>query len=232
MHTQLVIIQPTSLCNINCRYCYLPNRAVKKRISPETLEQLFKVLFASPFLAENILFAWHAGEPLVLPIDFYELAFQLQERWNLKQVHITNAFQTNATLITQKWCKFFQKHNIKVGVSLDGPQQIHDTNRQDRAGKGTFERAMRGVALLRANNIAYSIISVITSASLHQPDQFWQVFSEQQPVRLGLNPEETEGTNISASFGTDADVQDYKHFLRRLLLLNEEHQDPLPLREF
>ncbi|HTK08735.1 MAG TPA: cyclophane-forming radical SAM/SPASM peptide maturase GrrM/OscB [Ktedonobacteraceae bacterium] len=232
MHTQLVIIQATSLCNINCRYCYLPDRAAARRISPQILEQIFKALFASSFIADEILFLWHAGEPLVLPISFYEQAFQLQERWNVKQVHIVNAFQTNATLITQKWCQFFKTHNVHVGVSIDGPQHIHDANRVNRGGKGTFARTMRGIELLRHNNIPYTAIAVITSSSVGQAELFWQFFSELSPLRLGLNPEEVEGINASSSLHTEENIQRYKEFLKHLLTLNEQAARPVLIREF
>lgn len=233
MRTRLVVIQPTPLCNINCRYCYLPNRATAKRISQETLEQIFKVLFASSFLSDKILFAWHAGEPLVLPIGFYEQAFQLQKRWNLKQIRVINAFQTNAILITQKWCRFFREHDVHIGVSLDGPEQMHDANRVDRIGRGTFQRAARGIELLDANNILYSIISVITDASVRESDLFWHFFSEKRPMSLGLNPEEIEGINTSSSLRTDEDIHYYQNFLKRLLILNDRHPSAaIAIREF
>src|SRR5579859_4658145 len=110
MDTRLVVIQPTSFCNINCRYCYLSSlaRSLPRRIKPETLERIFQVFFTSSFVADEILFVWHAGEPLVLPIGFYERAFQFQQHWNLKHIKVSNAIQTNATLITQKWCQFFR----------------------------------------------------------------------------------------------------------------------------
>lgn len=197
----------------------------------ETLEQIFKSLFASPFVEDEILFLWHASEPLVLPPSFYEQAFQLQQRWNQKQVRVANAFQTNATLITQKWIEFFRKHSIHVGVSLDGPQEIHDANRKDRADRGTYERAMRGIELLRANDIPYTIIAVITSASLQQPDQLWKFFAELRPQRLGLNPEEIEGANTSSSLDKSDAVEQYRAFFQRLLTLNEQSQRPLVIRE-
>ncbi|HEY3992951.1 MAG TPA: cyclophane-forming radical SAM/SPASM peptide maturase GrrM/OscB [Ktedonobacteraceae bacterium] len=223
MRTQLVMIQATAFCNIDCKYCYLPNRAAVRRIKLETLERIFQCLFTSPFIADEILFLWHAGEPLVLPVSFYEQAFALQERWNENKVRISNAFQTNATLITQKWCQFFQEHGVHVGVSLDGPQAIHDARRVDRAGRGTFERAMRGVGLLEANHIAYTAISVITSASVQQPEAFWRFFSTLHPVSVGLNPEEVEGVNESSSLCTEEDVTDYKQFVAKMLELNEQH---------
>ncbi len=231
MQTQLVIIQPTSLCNLDCTYCYLPNRSIARRINPETLEQIFKALFASPFIADEILFVWHASEPLVLPTGFYERAFQLQQRWNHKHIRITNAFQTNATLITQRWCQFFQEHDIHISVSLDGPQPLHDAHRVDKTGKGTFERVMRGVELLRANTIPYTVISVITSTSIQQTDEFWTFFSELRPQRLGLNPEEIEGINVTTSLSQEEDIQQYRAFLQRLLALNEQSEHPLAIRE-
>lgn len=197
----------------------------------ETLEQIFKALFASPFVGDELLFLWHASEPLVLPTSFYEQAFELQQHWNQKQVRIANAFQTNATLITQKWCEFFRRHAIHVGVSLDGPQVIHDANRRDRAGRGTYERAMRGIELLRANDIPYTLIAVITSASVQQPDQLWEFFAELRPQRFGLNPEETEGANTSSSLDQHDAVEQYRAFFQRLITLNEQSQRPLALRE-
>ncbi|HEX7733292.1 MAG TPA: cyclophane-forming radical SAM/SPASM peptide maturase GrrM/OscB [Ktedonobacteraceae bacterium] len=231
MHTQLVVIQPTSFCNIDCQYCYLPGRAIARRMQPETLEQAFKVLFASPFLADEVLILWHAGEPLVLPTGFYERAFQLQQKWNHKQIQVSNAIQTNATLITQRWCQFFQDHHIHVGVSLDGTREMNDARRVDRAKRGTFERAMRGIELLQANNIAFSVISVITELSVQQPDQFWQFFAGLRPYSLGLNPEEAEGVNITSSLHTEEGIRDYKRFIQRLLALNEQSPDPLVIRE-
>src|SRR5215471_1635611 len=105
MYTQLVLIQATSFCNLNCQYCYLPDRALTRRIKLETVERIFQRLFASPFLSNEVLFLWHAGEPLTLPRSFYEQAFELQKRWNEKKLKISNAFQTNGTLINQKWCE-------------------------------------------------------------------------------------------------------------------------------
>lgn len=231
MRTRLVIIQPTSFCNINCRYCYLPQRALTRRMSKETLEQIFKVLLSSSLVGDAITCIWHASEPLTLPMSFYEQAFALQQRWNVQQVRITNAFQTNATLINQRWCDFFKQHAIQIGVSIDGPQYIHDANRIDKQGHGTFERANRGVALLQANAIRFSIIAVITEDAARHPDEMWQFFADLRPTRLGLNPEEVEGINVQSSLRTDEHLQLYKKFIQRLLTLNTQSKQPLRIRE-
>ncbi|WP_172631744.1 cyclophane-forming radical SAM/SPASM peptide maturase GrrM/OscB [Dictyobacter arantiisoli] len=232
MKNQLVVIQPTPFCNINCRYCYLPQRTLSRRMSNATLAQIFQVLCASPFLKDELTCIWHAGEPLVLSIDFYRQAFLLQQQYNVNGLHISNAFQTNATLITQQWCDFIREHDIHVGVSIDGPQYLHDAQRVDRKNRGTFERVLKGIALLRANDIPYSAIAVVTGETVHYPDEFWHFFAELQPSRLGLNPEEVEGCNRHSSLHTLAGIEQYKRFLQRLLSLNEQSQSPLPIREF
>lgn len=233
METRLVVIQPTSFCNLNCQYCYLSSnsRSLLRRIKPETLERIFQVFFASPFVSDEILFVWHAGEPLVLPTGFYERALQFQQHWNLKHVRVSNAIQTNATLITQRWCQFFREHEIHVGVSLDGPRELHNAHRVDRVGRGTFERVMRGIELLQANQIPYTVISVITNSSVRQAERFWTFFADLRPGSLGLNPEEAEGANLVSSLRTEADVAAYKEFVSYLLAFNEKNPQPLMVRE-
>jgi uncharacterized protein len=120
---------------------------------------------------------------------------------------------------------------MNIGVSIDGPQFIHDANRVDRAGKGTFERVMSGIALLRANDIRFSAIAVVTKNSLPYADEFWQFFSKLRPTRLGLNPEEAEGANTSSSLGADAEIEQYRRFFQRLLILNAQSPHPLSIRE-
>ncbi len=230
--TQLVIIQPTPLCNLNCHYCYLPHRTQKHHITLSTLKQIGKVFFSSPFVADEITIVWHASEPLVLPINFYRQAFHFLEGQNTQGVQIQHSFQTNATLITQEWCDFIKQQQIQIGVSIDGPQPIHDAHRVDRAGRGTFARVMRGIELLQKNEIPFSVIAVITQQSLVAAEEIWRFFHELRPERLCLNPEEGEGSNSISSLQGEEAVRKYKHFLRRLFVLNTQADEPLKIREF
>jgi uncharacterized protein len=198
----------------------------------ETLNRIFQCLFSSSFLSGEVLFLWHAGEPLTLPMSFYEQAFALQQSWNERGITITNALQTNATLITEKWCEFFKAHDVHVGVSLDGPQAMHDAHRVDRTGKGTFARSMRGVKLLESNHIAYTVISVITSTSVREPALFWRFFSELHPLSIGLNPEEVEGVNETSSLHSEQHALLYRDFVRQLLAFQEHDPGAPSLREF
>jgi uncharacterized protein len=204
---------------------------VNKRISKGTLSQIFKRLFASPFVAGKLTIVWHAGEPLVLSPSFYEEAFRIALQWNTKDVCVTHSFQTNGTRITQQWCDFFKKHNIQLGVSIDGPKFIHDANRVDWAGKGTFDRVLRGLSLLRENQLPFSIIAVVTRDSVQQADDLWQFFKKAAPTGLGLNPEEVDGANEQSSLQTDEDIHAYQCFFARVLELAAQEQEPLIIRE-
>lgn len=197
----------------------------------QTVAQIFKVLFSSPLLAEAITVVWHAGEPLTVPIAFYERAFALQKRWNVRNIRVTNAIQTNGTLITQRWCNFFKAHHVRVGVSIDGPKHIHDVQRIAKDGEGTFEQTLAGIKLLKSNEIDYTVIAVITRLSMQYVDELWPFFVDLRPLSLGFNPEETEGINTQASLHTDEDVKAYKLFFRRILQLSYRDRTPLVIRE-
>jgi uncharacterized protein len=229
--TQLVVIQPTPFCNINCRYCYLPNRSLAGRMSWQTLSRVFEALFSSSLLADKVTIVWHAGEPMVVPVDFYERAFQLIEQFNTQGVRVVTAFQTNGTLITQEWCDFIKRRQVKISVSLDGPQQMHDRQRVDRSGRGTFERTMRGIELLLNNGIKPSIIMVLTEQALDFADEIWQFFAEHHLSRLAFNIEEINGANTRSSLDVKRDINRYKQFLRRFLELSDASANPPTIRE-
>ncbi|EHJ11147.1 putative arylsulfatase regulatory protein [Crocosphaera watsonii WH 0003] len=107
----LVVIQPTPFCNLDCDYCYLPNRNLKKRLSLDLIEPIFKTIFTSPFVGDFLDICWHAGEPLAVPISYYQEMFKRIEiadkKYNHKQVPIYHSIQTNGILINQAWCDFF-----------------------------------------------------------------------------------------------------------------------------
>src|SRR5271165_4949091 len=96
---ELLVLQPTPFCNINCSYCYLPDRQSTRRMSLDTLDQTFRWVFASGLAREPFTLLWHAGEPLVLPVSFYETAARRLEQHNVASLPILQSFQTNATLI-------------------------------------------------------------------------------------------------------------------------------------
>jgi len=116
---ELLVVQPTPFCNIDCRYCYLRDRNSKAVVAPQTLVNLFSQVFASGWVQDCLSVVWHAGEPMVLPIAFYCDAFRMIDRLKPAGLGVVHSFQTNGTLIDEAWCAFFAEERVDVGVSVD-----------------------------------------------------------------------------------------------------------------
>lgn len=228
----LVVLQPTTFCNIDCQYCYLPERSKTKRMSIEVLRRVTQEVFSSNLVEEPFVFLWHLGEPLSVPLAYYQEAFA--EIASINQNYQRNyilSFQTNATLLNKQWIHLLQQHQVEVGISLDGPAFIHNRQRIRRNGQGTHADVLRGVRLLQENNIHFSVISVLTDFSLDYPDEYFTFFYEQGIDDIGFNIDEIEGVHTSTSFGQSQAVERYKRFFARLLQLNDQHNGAIKLRE-
>jgi len=213
-HIKLVVVQPTPFCNIDCRYCYLPERSNKAVMEEGTLVNLFTQVFASGWARNEITVVWHAGEPMVLPIEFYRRAFRLIEKLKPPGLLLTHSFQTNGTLIDDSWCDFFSEAHVGVGVSIDGPQRLHDLNRVSRSGRGTFDKTIAGIQCLRRRGVPFHVISVLTAQSLAVPHEMFEFYVAEGIEQVCFNVEESENDHISRSFAvTDID-QAYYRFLR------------------
>lgn len=159
-------------CNLNCEYCfYLEKQALfhpgeQFRMSDEVLAA-FITNYITTQPTPAVEFVWQGGEPTLLGIDFFKRVIELQKPF-AGQKAISNALQTNGTLLTDKWCRFLKEHNFMVGISLDGPQEIHDHYRRDRAGKGTFDRVMRGLRLLQEYEVEYNVLASVARETARQ----------------------------------------------------------------
>jgi len=210
---ELLVIQPTPFCNIDCAYCYLPQRNSKATISEQTLHNLFSQVFASGWVTDCLSVVWHAGEPLVLPVGFYRDAFRAIERLKPPHLTVTHAFQTNGTLIDPEWCGFFAQERVNLGVSIDGPRQFHDQNRKTRSGRGTFDRTLAGIRLLRRANVPFHVISVLSSASMTAPRAMFDFYVAEGISEVCFNVEESEGTHVSDTFAQHGIDDAYYQFL-------------------
>jgi uncharacterized protein len=169
---------------------------------------------------------WHAGEPLVLPVDYYRDAFSIIESVRPHQLEVSHGFQTNGILIDERWCEFIRQQSIHLAVSIDGPRAVHDRFRQDRKGRGTFDNVMQGIELLRAWEIPFHVIAVLTRSSLDDPDGLYGFFSELGPQRVAFNLEEIEGVNGKSTLCYETARQEFYTFLSRyasLAGLNQGH---------
>ncbi len=215
LQTQLLVLQPTPFCNIDCSYCYLPQRDDRSRMSLATVRAVAERLLQDGLLGAQLTVVWHAGEPLAVPPDFYEAAFAVLHQVLGAHCELTQAMQTNATLLDPRWCELFQRHGVKVGVSLDGPADLHDRHRVTRRGRGTHARVLRGVRLLQAHGIPFHVIAVVTRGTLGRAEEFARYFTELQPTELGINFDEAEGRHLLSSLqGHEAA---HGEFLRALL---------------
>jgi len=210
---ETVVVQPTPFCNINCSYCYLPSRDDRSVIALPTVRNLFEKLFASGWTCPRLTVIWHAGEPLVVPLAFYREAFALIEALRPEGLELVHSFQTNGMLLTPEWCDFITAWNVDIGVSIDGPRRLHDRHRVTRSGRGTFDRTLAGIRLLRARGIAFHTISVLGRESLDAADELYDFFVAEGIEHVCFNIEESEGQHVSELLGLTDLASRYRLFL-------------------
>ncbi len=201
MKPHLLILQPTSLCNLDCAYCYVPNRRDKAVMSEATLRAALRLLFSRSNPGDSIRILWHAGEPLAAGLPFYERAAEIIRECNPGGLRISQIIQTNGTLIDELWCRFFVAEKILVGLSVDGPAAIHDLHRRSLGNRPTHALTMRGMELLRRHGLPLHAIAVLSPESLDFADDIFDFFLDAGFKTVGFNLEETEGTHASA-FGS------------------------------
>lgn len=228
----VLVVQPSPFCNLDCDYCYLPDRMSKTRMEMSTLRKLMERVFESGLVTpDGFQLLWHAGEPTAVPVDWYEEAFEVINSFPGARQRILHTFQTNATLLNDRWCEFFKKHRIEVGVSIDGPAFIHDHHRKTRTGRGTHDKVMKGVEKLREHQIPFGVVAVISDVSIDHPDEIFDYFVDLKIEGVGFNIEEVEGVNDSSSLAKTPEDR-VRAFLERVFERNREANYPLRIREF
>lgn len=214
---ELLVVQPTPFCNLDCTYCYLPERANRSVMATETVELIARRVFAEGLPGTSLAVVWHAGEPLVVAPPWYEQAFAAFARHVPHGFTIVHHFQTNGVLIDARWCALMRAHGIRVGVSIDGPAWLHDRRRRTRDGSGTHARVMAGIAWLRREGIPFHAICVLTRDSLAHADALFDFFADLGCTELCLNVEEIEGVNHRSSLhGHEAEAQ-FRLFFDRIV---------------
>lgn len=161
------------ICNLDCGYCYYLAKeklypGSQFRMSDEVLAEFTRQYIEAQEVPE-VTFAWQGGEPALMGLDFFQRAVALQQQYRKPGMRIDNAFQTNAVLLDEAWCRFFKRHRFLVGVSLDGPQELHDAYRVDKGGGPTFQRVMAGLALLKKHAVDYNVLVCVHAANAGHP---------------------------------------------------------------
>jgi uncharacterized protein len=216
MRIKVVVLQPTSLCNLDCVYCYLPDRQRASTMAEPLLDRVLERVLASPLVRGEVELLWHAGEPLAVGLPYYERAVELVERHNHRGVRVRLSVQTNATLVDDAWAAFLRRYRFRVGVSVDGPAALHDRQRVRWSGGGTHAAVMRGVETLRRHGIDPGVICVLTRASLERPDEVFDFFLEHGFRSVAFNVEEVENLHRSSSLQFADVVPAYQRFIARV----------------
>lgn len=227
--TRLMLLQSTSFCNINCEYCYLPSRHIKRRMPFSVLRQAIVRLVESGMLLDKASIAWHCGEPLAVGLEYMREAVRVAEdvlESSGKRDRVVWGIQTNGTLVTDQWAGFLAEYGFVTGISLDGPSFLHDARRKTRTGKGTHEAALRGLQMLKRNHVPLSAICVLSEDALAHAQQIHDFFAAHcEGMTVGFNIDEADGNNGKSSFsGTAESLRRFRDFFSELGRLTNESQ--------
>jgi len=158
-----------STCNIDCTYCFFLSKEAlypneKSRMSEATLEAYIRQLLESHRVPQ-VTVAWQGGEPTLMKVEFFRRAVELVEKYRKPGQSVQHTFQTNGILLDDEWCAFFKEHNFLVGISIDGPRELHDAYRRDRRQQGTFDRVMQGLQHLKQHGVEFNILCTVNAAN-------------------------------------------------------------------
>lgn len=182
-HEYQVFAKPAGAnCNLSCEYCYYLD---KGRIYPEAQPRMSEDLLesytaqhieASP--SETVFFSWHGGEPTILGLDYFKKIIDIQKKHSRPGKRIVNGIQTNGTLLEDHWCSFLAEHGFYVGISLDGPAEIHDEYRRTKEGGPTHGAVIRGYRLLQKHGVQPEILCVVNEHSARDPLAVYRYFNQ------------------------------------------------------
>jgi uncharacterized protein len=194
-----VILQPGTLCSLDCHYCYLPHRAFDRRMPVEVARVVAETVNRWAAAAPRFSAVWHGGEPLAVGRAYLGA---LMAPFEGVEHHV----QTNATLVDDAWCAFFSGHGVRVGVSVDGPSEL-TAQRVSRGGHPAYEQIMRGIAALRRHDIPFAALCVVSDPRPGLATRLYDFFLDLGCYALGVNVEEQEGVNVRSNAHDDGPVR-------------------------
>ena len=216
-----VMLKPIgAACNLACNYCYyleksnLYKHQPKRQMSEELLERFVKDYIEAQTMNE-VVFTWHGGEPTLRPLSFYQKAVELQKKYARGRI-IHNSLQTNGTLLTDEWCRFLKENNWLVGISIDGPEELHDRYRRDSQGKPSWKRVMEGIRLLQHYGVEWNAMAVVNRYNADHPQAFYRFFKSIDCQYIQFTPivernvQHADGRHLaSINDADDAPVTDF-----------------------
>jgi uncharacterized protein len=180
-----VMIKPAgSACNLNCTYCFylskaaLPGGPGLRNMSDETLELLIRG-YIRDVTTHEVVFTWQGGEPTLRGLDFFRKAVALQKKYAKPGQTVLNDLQTNGTLIDEQWCRFLKKNDFLVGLSIDGPEHLHDAFRRAKDGSPTFHKVLRAARLLRHFGVPFNTLTSVNRTNAAYPLEVYRFLTKE-----------------------------------------------------
>lgn len=172
-----------AICNLDCKYCYFLS---KERLYPDSnfrmsetmLEEYTRQYIEAQHVPE-VTFAWQGGEPTLMGLDFYKQAVRYQQKHKKPGMRIYNALQTNAVTLDDDWCQFFAENDFLIGISIDGPKELHDAYRVDKGGAPTFDRVIAGLELLKKHGVEFNVLTTVHAANADHPLEIYRFFRDE-----------------------------------------------------
>ena len=177
-----------AVCNLACRYCfYLEKRSLYNegsfRMTDQVLESYLRQVIEGHAVPE-VTIAWQGGEPLLMGLDFFRKSIELEMKYAKPGMRVLNTIQTNGTLLDDEWCEFFRENDFLVGISLDGPKELHDAFRQDMSGGPTFDRVMTGLHLLQKHKVEHNALTTVNSANADHAQKVYRFLRDEGRFRF------------------------------------------------
>jgi uncharacterized protein len=179
--TSLLIKPASAVCNLDCEYCFYldrdadPYKALPaRRMTDETLERLVDTYLFYSY--PNSTFAFQGGEPTLAGLPFFEKLVEFQKQYGRDGQSVSNALQTNGTLLDKNWCDLFKSYDWLIGLSLDGPEEINDKYRFNKEGRGTWKRVMQSLELMKKERVEFNVLCVLNSANVEKPRELYKFY--------------------------------------------------------
>jgi uncharacterized protein len=209
-----VLAKPTgAICNLDCKYCFFLSKEMlypgdRFRMANDLLQTYIRQLLESQ-PGPDVTVAWQGGEPTLMGLEFFRLATEYIQKYRQSGIQIEHTIQTNGTLLTDEWCEFLRRHDVLVGLSLDGPREMHDLYRVDKGGRGTFDAVVRAARRMKAHRVEFNILTTVHAGNADHPletyhflrDEIGARYIQLIPIVERVTPEILPLANLGWSAG-------------------------------
>lgn len=185
-----LLAKPTgAACNLDCAYCFFLSKQAlypgsEFRMTDDLLELYLRELLAAHLGTPEVVVAWQGGEPALMGLDFFRRSVELAESLRQPYQRVTHTIQTNGTLLNDEWGEFLARHGFLVGISIDGPRDMHDAYRADKAGRGSFSRVIRGLDVLRRHGVAWNALCAVHAANQNRGREVYRFLRDHCGARF------------------------------------------------